>query len=306
MTKRNVISGFLEATAMEINMQSVKKFFCALLLSGHCIVSAAAEPAVAMVTDLEGKAVLLDDARKPAVSILSEVRQDAKVQIEAGGRLVAVYLNSGQSWEMKGPAIVQFRLQQPEAESGAKPQPRGNALSKGSKDIRIKPVAVAQAAIVMRSVKPNLKLKLLNPLGNKTLEERPLFAWKSLAPDLPYRFALLDDTGKTLYETSVNDTSLQLPSQVQLKEAATYTWMVSAQHPEGMTFSNASDFSLASADLRRQVEALRPAANAPFAERIAFAAWLEQMALRDEARKYWKTAAAERPDDPRLKVMAGE
>jgi hypothetical protein len=85
---------------MEINMQSVRKFFCAFLLLGHCFAAAAAEPAVAavaMVTDLEGKAVLLDDSRKPAVSILSEVRQDAKVQIEAGGRLVVVYLNSGQS-----------------------------------------------------------------------------------------------------------------------------------------------------------------------------------------------------------------
>lgn len=291
-------------------MQAIKRIVCAFLLLGYCIASGAAGEssvaAVAMVTDLEGKAVVLDDVRKPAVTILSEIRQDARLQLEAGGRLVAVYLGSGQSWEMKGPAVVVFRAQQPESESGAKPQARGSALSKGSKEIRIKPVAVAQAAIVMRSVKPNLKLKLLNPLGNKTLEERPLFTWKSLAPDLPYRFALLDDTGKTLYETSVNGTSLQLPAQLQLKEAATYTWLVSAQHPDGSAFSNASDFSLASADLRRQVESLRPAANSPFSERVAFAAWLEEMALRDEARKYWKAAAAERPDDPRLKVMAGE
>jgi hypothetical protein len=288
-------------------MQAVKKVFCALLLLGYCVASGAAgEPSVAMVTDLEGKAVVVDDVRKPAVAILSEIRQDAKVQLEAGGRLVAVYLGSGQTWEMKGPAVVTFRPQQPESESGAKPQPRGNALSKGSKEIRIKPVAVAQAAIVMRSIKPSLKLKLLNPLGHKTLDERPVFAWKSLAPDLTYRFALLDDTGKTLYEAGVNDSSLQLPAQFQLKEAATYTWVVSTQHPDGSVFSNASDIALASADLRRQVEALRPAGNAPFSERIAFAAWLEQMALRDEARKYWKAAVAERPDDPRLKVMAGE
>lgn len=290
-------------------MQAVRKFFCAFLLLAHCIAAGAAEPAVAavaMVTDLEGKAVLLDDSRKPAVSILSEVRQDARIQIEAGSRLVAVYLGSGQSWEIKGPAVVRFRPPQPDAESGAKPKPLGNALSKGNQEIRIKPVAVAQAAIVMRSVKPSLKLRLLNPLGNKTLEERPTFAWASLAPNIPYHFALLDETGKTLYEATVPDTSLQLPAQLQLKEAATYTWMVSAQHPEGMNFSNASDFSLASAELRRQVEALRPAGNASFSERVAFAAWLEQMALRDEARKYWQAAAAERPDDPRLKVMAGE
>jgi hypothetical protein len=295
---------------MEINMRTIKKILLAFILLGQCMgAGAAGEPAVAavaMVTDLEGKAVLTDDARKPAVTILSEIRQDARVQIEAGGRLVAVYLGSGQSWEMKGPAVVLFRAQQPDAESGASPQARGNALSKGSKDIRIKPVTVAQAAIVMRSVKPNLKLKLQNPLGNKILDESPQFAWKELAPNVQYRFALLDETGKALFEATVTDTSLQLPAQLQLKEAATYTWMVSAQHPDGAAFSNASDFSLASADLRRQVEALRPAPGAPFAERVAFAAWLEQMALRDEARKYWKAAAAERPDDPRLKVMAAE
>lgn len=287
-------------------MRAIRKILCALVVLGNCIAAIAAEPGVAMVTDLEGKAVLMDDVRKPAVTILSEIRLDTRVQVEAGGRLVAVYLGSGQAWEMKGPAVVSFRAQQPEAESGTRPQPQGNALSRGGKDIRIKPVTVAQAAIVMRSVKPSMKLKLLNPLGSKTLEERPAFAWKGLAPDVQYRFALLDETGRTLHEATVGDTSLLLPAQLQLKEAVTYTWMVSAQHPDGTGFSNASDFSLASADLRQQVEALRPAANASFSERVAFAAWLEQMALRDEAQKYWKEAAAERPEDPRLKVMAGE
>ncbi|MCX7155235.1 MAG: hypothetical protein NTW45_02160 [Rhodocyclales bacterium] len=292
---------------MRTDWRAFSKLYGAVLLLGYCIASSAAgDPAVAMVTDLEGKAVVLDDFRKPAVSILSEIRQDARVQVDAGARLVAVYLSSGQTYEMKGPSVVLFRLQQPESLSGDKPQARGNALSKGGKDIRIKPVVVAQAALVMRSVKPSLKLKLLNPLGNKTLEERPVFAWKGLAPDLQYRFRLLDETGKSLYEVTVEDTSLQLPQQVQLKEAATYTWVVSTQHPDGSVFSNASDFSLVSADLRRQVESLRPADNSPFSERVAFAAWLEEMALRDEARKYWKAAAAERQDDPRLKVMAGE
>jgi hypothetical protein len=55
-----------------------------------------------------------------------------------------------------------------------------------------------------------------------------------------------------------------------------------------------------------QAESLRPASTALLSERVVFAAWLEQMELRDEARKYWKNAAAERPDDRRLKNMAGE
>jgi hypothetical protein len=30
------------------------------------------------------------------------------------------------------------------------------------------------------------------------------------------------------------------------------------------------------------------------------------MELKDEARKYWKNASAERPEDPRLKALAGQ
>jgi hypothetical protein len=56
--------------------------------------------------------------------------------------------------------------------------------------------------------------------------------------------------------------------------------------------------------LRAQAEVLRPAAAAPLSTRVAYAAWLDQMELKDEARKYWKAAAAERPDDPRLKSLA--
>lgn len=51
---------------------------------------------------------------------------------------------------------------------------------------------------------------------------------------------------------------------------------------------------------------LRPPPNAPVSARVAFAAWLEQMELRDEARKHWKALAAERPEDNKLKSLAME
>jgi hypothetical protein len=41
-------------------------------------------------------------------------------------------------------------------------------------------------------------------------------------------------------------------------------------------------------------------------ERVAYAAWLEQMELKDEARRYWRALSAERPDDARLKALAAE
>jgi hypothetical protein len=42
------------------------------------------------------------------------------------------------------------------------------------------------------------------------------------------------------------------------------------------------------------------------ADRVIFAAWLNEMELRDEARKYWREIAAARPDDSGLKVLAGQ
>jgi hypothetical protein len=34
--------------------------------------------------------------------------------------------------------------------------------------------------------------------------------------------------------------------------------------------------------------------------------WLDNVDLKDEARKYWKALAAERPDDARLRELAAD
>lgn len=62
--------------------------------------------------------------------------------------------------------------------------------------------------------------------------------------------------------------------------------------------------SRVSAELRAQIEAARPGPNASVAERVRYAAWLEQLQLKDEARVYWKALAAERPDSQQLKELA--
>ena len=59
-----------------------------------------------------------------------------------------------------------------------------------------------------------------------------------------------------------------------------------------------------SPEQRAKIEAARPAADAPFSRRVAFAAWLEQLGLKDEAREYWKQLAAERPESDRLQKLS--
>jgi hypothetical protein len=41
-------------------------------------------------------------------------------------------------------------------------------------------------------------------------------------------------------------------------------------------------------------------------DRVAYAAWLEQVELKDEARGVWRALAAERPQDTRLEALARE
>jgi len=80
---------------------------------------------------------------------------------------------------------------------------------------------------------------------------------------------------------------------------------MAALQPGGVTPATYVMRQKISAEQRARIEAARPAADAPFSKRVAFAAWLEQLGLRDEARAYWKALAQERPDSQQLKKLSG-
>jgi len=255
---------------------------------------------VAMVTDVSGRVT-----GAGAVTILTEIAVDASLRLDAGSRLVAIYLKSGDEYTFTGPAQVQFRAVEPRVIQGARAQKKASPLGKGG-NVTIKPMGVAQAAYVMRSGRTTARIKLLTLSGTKSLESSPEFRWQELEAGVAYRFELTDDTGKSLHVATVTGSGFRLPSSVQLREGVGYTWEVSARTPEKRRYVSAGDFSLASADLRTQAESLRPADGAPVSERVAYAAWLENAELRDEARRYWRALAKERPEDEKLKALAAE
>ncbi len=224
----------------------------ALLLSiaMTALPAAARSAGVALVTDLQGKATGSSDGQTLSVTILAELQAGTHVQLGAGATLVSLYLDAGDEYVFKGPATIVFRAVQPEVLGGGKPEKRGPPLGPGGKDIRIKPVGVAQGALVMRRVPTNARLQLLDLQQTLTLDVQPEFRWRELRS------------------------------------------------------SSSADFALASADLRAQAETLRPGASAPLSRKIAYAAWLDQVDLKDEARKYWQDASAERPEDPQLKALS--
>ncbi|MEO8304987.1 MAG: hypothetical protein ABI724_12780 [Betaproteobacteria bacterium] len=259
-----------------------------------------------MVTDLQGKATASGDGQTYDLTILAELEAGAKIQLGAGANLVVLYLDGGDEYVFKGPSMIEFRPKQPEVQSGAKPERRDLTLGNGAKDIRIKAVGMAQVALVMRDIRANARIQLLSLHNTRTLEARPEFRWTALQPASKYVFKLADETGRMMYEAEVIDTSIKLPAVVQLKEGVPYTWEVSVRMPDGKKYSSSAEFAIAHADLRAQAKALRPAASARLSTRIAYAAWLNQMDLKDEARTYWEAASAERPEDARLRGQAAQ
>lgn len=270
------------------------------------VANASGGNSVAMVTDLQGRVTLAASSGGPGLSILSELKQDARLRLEGGAHVTVVYLDSGQEYQLSGPAEVQFGVGKPQSISGTAPSKRGAALTRSRETIRIHPVQVTQGALVMRAIDPDRKLRMTSLSDTTTLEPRPLFQWQSPEQGLQYEIVLLDDTGKALFDISASESPARLPDGVSLQPGIDYTWVVSAEGADEKSYTSAGDFKLASTELRLQVERLRPAVDAPLSERIVFATWLEQMNLRDEARKFWKTIAADHKDDERLKVLAGE
>jgi len=254
---------------------------------------------VAMVTDVSGSVT-----GDTPVTITSELAADARVRMAKGGTLVVIYLNSGDEYTFTGPAEIEFRAGQPQVVSGAPPRRRASPLTKGA-NVKIRPLGISQGGFVMRSTPGSARIRLLSLSGTATLDVNPEFRWEASAK-AQYRFELADETGRSLHETEVAGGSFTLPESMRLAEGVSYTWQVSARLADGRRYIGAGDFRIATTELQAQARELRPAAGAPVSERVAYGAWLEQVELRDEARKYWRALSAERPQDTKLKELAGE
>ena len=279
---------------------AVLLFALGSLCAAHATESRPAD--IALITDLEGKATVA--TRDGELSIRSLVADQSQIDLAPASRLVALWLKSGEEYSFVGPAVIRMSANGPQMLAGPQPIRRASALENG-KDIRIRPSGIAQAGVVMRGTK-NLRIRLLSLAGTRTLDSDPEFRWQPIPGVRQYRFELVDVTGRALLEVDVMGEVYRLPPSVKLEEAATYTWELSTRLPDGRKYAAAGDFSVAPAALRERVDSVRPGAGASLAERVAFATWLEEQDLRDEARRYWKDAAAERPNDGNLRKLAGE
>ncbi len=290
-----------------LNITKVWRIFLGTLFTLFSMIgqpAARAAEAVAMVTDLTGKGVIMAGGKEMPCEILSYLIPGAEISIDAGAKLTLVYFQSAKEYAFTGEATVRIGNRTPESKAGAGPRIRSLTLVKetglGSDMVR----DYGQAAIVLRGFSRKKKIRLIGPKNTKVLETHPVFRWEPLAAGIQYRFVLLEESGRTLVETLVNDTTFRMPEEIRLRDDEYYSWQVGARLASGTTYSSSADFKLLKKGERDGINKLRPSDNAPFSERVLFAAMLEREGLKDAARLYWQALSAERPLDQRLKAKA--
>lgn len=74
---------------------------------------------------------------------------------------------------------------------------------------------------------------LLPEAGASIRPDSVRFSWHSASPEALYRFALTDSAGRSVWETTTPDTTLQLPAELRLASGRHYFWYVDALLPDG-------------------------------------------------------------------------
>lgn len=267
---------------------------CAAVLAG----SAFAVP-VAMVTDLQGAATLAKDKAK--LGLMAYIEPGTEVVVEANARLTLTYLTKPLEQTFSGPAKIVVRADKIEVLQGGAGQSRKLDPEKVAIAQKFEPAArdrMAQATFVMRSASP--RLELIGPAATKVATTTPEFSWKALKDASGYKISLLDESGKPLGEHSVNVNVWKPGGKEALAPGKSYRWKVEATLASGQTDTAQAQFSVLDKAATKRIAKHKPKANAPFSERLLYAAQLENEGLKDEAASLWRALAGERPDEPAL------
>jgi hypothetical protein len=253
---------------------------------------------VAFVTDLQGSATLVRTAGSAPATLLTELPAGARVQLAAGTLLTALYAVTGDQFTALGPGTVLFEAKGASAVDSARVERRPAGAVPV---VRLKAAGLAQGGLVMRS----LGLRALGPSG-VILSRSPVFLWEDTRQSPRYRFTLLDAESAVIHRRETPERGIRLPEGLDLRPGAGYRWELSALAGDTVVQTVRTNFQIAPADLAAQAEALRPSGGrGTFADRVAYAIWLEQAGLAEEARARWRELAAERPDEPVIKARAG-
>ncbi|MEK7191719.1 MAG: hypothetical protein AAB153_05425 [Pseudomonadota bacterium] len=260
-----------------------------------------AADAVAMVTDLQGPARLVDEGRQRPLALLEYLRPGHEVRLGKNARVTLIYFQSGTQYVAGGEGTVRIAATKPEVAGGATlagSETRQAALAASARK------DVVQGALVMK-IAPQ-PIQPLSPMDTRVLNAHPVLVWKSPKAKPPFHLTLTDANKQVVAQADVKATRFELPTGATLADGARYTWRVEGRTSKGDPVIGEASFDVATAAERDKLNQARPAAGAAFSERVTYAVILDGMGFRDDARQLWRQLAAERPKDIRLRVRANK
>lgn len=251
-------------------------------------------PPVAIVSDAQGEAFVMANPGPVRLTLLRELQPGQVLRLDAGSKVIVVFLPGGQVYELSGAGRFRVRAKSIEPLDARNP-PRKRELPSSLQHLAVKPSDVSQGAVIMRGAAVSERVVLIRPSNSITSQQGMVFEWRPVATTV-YRFLLVDEQGNKTIEADVGEPRYELPPGVMLAEGKPYVWVVSARNQRGVTTESAAEFTILPSVQRSALEAARPATNADFTERLVFALALEQRGLKDEAQRYWSELASDRPE----------
>lgn len=250
---------------------------------------------VAIVSDAHGDAFVIANSGPVRLTLLRELQPGQVLRLDAGSKVIVVFLPGGQVYELFGAGRFRVRPKTIEA-LDAKNPPRRRELPSSLQQLAVKPSDTSQGAVIMRGgAVMSERVVLIRPSNSISSQQGMVFEWRPVATTV-YRFLLVDEQGNKTIETDVGEPRYELPAGVTLAEGRPYVWVVSARNQRGVTTESAAEFTILPSAQRSALEAARPASTADFTERLVFALALEQRGLKDEAQRYWSELASDRPE----------
>lgn len=266
---------------------------------------AAEPPAVAMTTDVQGTAWLVEGSKQSRLTLMNYLSTGASLRLEPGARVAITYFAVPREFVLAGPAQSIVDADRLRVLSGAAPVVKGldqNQVTAGQKLSARQRERVAVATYEMKAFQPG-SLQLRQPVDTRLLGAPEEFSWRPLPGAKTYRFKLTDVEGRLLFSTELDARALRLPDSVKLQLGRSYSWSIEAQASSGLVQSASAGFSLLDEAAVRDMIALRPKDDASFSERLLYASLLDEAGLRLDASAYWKALAKERPDDEMLQDL---
>lgn len=276
--------------------------------------SAAALAGQIMVTDIKGRVTTLSGQ---VIEILAELEVDTTVKLDKNAALTLVYLKDGTEYQLKGASEMVLAASGPKGGKVSKRSSllaaanpvngKGQKLTQGAILMQLfsdnAPKQKVQGAIVMRD--PSDASDWMLP-KEKTLSASPVFEWPASANKQARTYFQLFETEDMtpVFSTSLNGNRLTLPKTIKLQAGKRYTWSIQLRDGETVGPEWRASFSLASTEEMAYFEQIRPAAYAPFSDRLLYANLLQKAQFVGEAKRYWQQLAHERPNLTTLEALA--